>query len=151
MKTKHKILIINGPNLQLLGKREVSIYGSLTLEDIERDLKLLADANDLELTFFQSCLEGEIVQVVGDTLLKKDFEGIIINPGAYSHTSIAIHDAIRAISIPVIEVHLSNIHGREEFRHTSITGQAAKAIICGFGAMSYQLALLGLINILNAK
>ena len=146
---KNKILVINGPNLQLLGKREVGIYGNETLEDIADKMSLHIADKDVELVFFQSCIEGEIVERIGQEVLNKECQGIIINPGAYSHTSIAILDALRALSIPVIEVHLSNIHSREDFRHESITGQAAKGIICGFGSYSYLLALDGMVNMLK--
>ena len=146
---KNKILVINGPNLQLLGKREVGIYGNETLEDIADKMSLYIADKDIELVFFQSCIEGEIVERIGQEVLNKECQGIIINPGAYSHTSIAILDALRALSIPVIEVHLSNIHSREDFRHESITGQAAKGIICGFGSYSYLLALVGMVNMLK--
>ena len=146
---KNKILVINGPNLQLLGKREVGIYGNETLEDIADKMSLHIADKDVELVFFQSCIEGEIVERIGQEVLNKECQGIIINPGAYSHTSIAILDALRALNIPVIEVHLSNIHSREDFRHESITGQAAKGIICGFGSYSYLLALDGMVNMLK--
>lgn len=146
---KNKILIINGPNLQLLGKREVGIYGNETLEDIAEKMSAHVAAKDMELVFFQSCIEGEIVERIGQEVLTKECQGIIINPGAYSHTSIAILDALRAVTIPVIEVHLSNIHAREKFRHESITGQAATGIICGFGSCSYLLALDGMVNMLK--
>ena len=146
---KNKILVINGPNLQLLGKREVGIYGNETLEDIADKMSLHIADKDVGLVFFQSCIEGEIVERIGQEVLNKECQGIIINPGAYSHTSIAILDALRALSIPVIEVHLSNIHSREDFRHESITGQAAKGIICGFGSYSYLLALDGMVNMLK--
>ena len=146
---KNKILIINGPNLQLLGKREVGIYGNETLEDIAEKMSAHVADKDMELVFFQSCIEGEIVERIGQEVLTKECQGIIINPGAYSHTSIAILDALRAVTIPVIEVHLSNIHAREKFRHESITGQAATGIICGFGSCSYLLALDGMVNMLK--
>ena len=148
---KKKILVINGPNLQLLGKREPQIYGSENLEDISEKMAASVEMKNLELEFFQSCIEGEIVERIGRVVLDKDCDGIIINPGAYSHTSIAILDAIKALSIPVVEVHLSNIHAREEFRHTSITGKGAAGVICGFGSYSYILALEGIVNLLNRK
>ena len=146
---KNKILVINGPNLQLLGKREVGIYGDETLKDIAKKMYAHVADRDVSLEFFQSCIEGKIVERIGQEVLAKECQGVIINPGAYSHTSIAILDALRALTIPVIEVHLSNIHAREDFRHKSITGQAAKGIICGFGSCSYLLALDGMINMLK--
>ena len=146
---KNKILVINGPNLQLLGKREPEIYGSETLADIADSLNKIAAEKGFILEFFQSCIEGEIVEVIGNEVLNASCDGIIINPGAYSHTSIAILDAIKALDIPVIEVHLSNIHAREEFREKSITARGARSVICGFGRYSYTLALEGLINSLT--
>ena len=146
---KNKILIINGHNVQLFGKREVGSYGNETLEDIAEKMSAHVADKDMELVFFQSCIEGEIVERIGQEVLTKECQGIIINPGAYSHTSIAILDALRAVTIPVIEVHLSNIHAREKFRHESITGQAATGIICGFGSCSYLLALDGMVNMLK--
>ncbi len=146
---KNKILVINGPNLQLLGKREPEIYGKETLADIAESMRKVAAEKGFSLEFFQSCIEGEIVEVIGNEVLNTSCDGIIINPGAYSHSSIAILDAIKALNIPVIEVHLSNIHAREEFREKSITARGAQSVICGFGSYSYILALEGLINSLT--
>ncbi len=132
-----KIVIINGPNLNLLGKREPSIYGN---HDFESYLTLLrADFPAIELAYVQSNIEGEIINALhtfGFT-----YDGIVLNAGAYTHTSIAIADAIRAISTPVIEVHISNIHARESFRHQSFLASACKGVICGFGLDSYRLAI----------
>lgn len=146
-----KILIINGPNLQLLGKREVNIYGKVTLEDIEVYLKKFIDEKyktEIHLVFYQSNHEGEILDKIAETFENKT-DGIIINPAAYTHTSFAILDAIKAVSIPVVEVHISNIHNREEFRRKSITAAACIGQISGFGIHSYELALQALIKILR--
>lgn len=132
-----KIIIINGPNLNLLGKRETSIYGNQTFEDYFNGLK--NKFNQVELSYFQSNIEGELInkiQEVGFT-----YDGIILNAAAYTHTSIGIGDAIKAIEIPVIEVHISNIFSREEYRHHSFIANNAKGVILGFGLKSYELAL----------
>ena len=140
-----KILIINGPNMQLLGKREPEIYGSATLADLENDLKEYAIKVGVELEFFQSNHEGDIVDKIGAA--DDSYAGIIINPAAYTHTSLAIHDAIKGCGIKTIEVHLSNIHSRESIRHTSLTAPACIGQIAGFGFNSYKLALDALRNI----
>ena len=134
-----KILIIHGPNLDLLGKREPKIYGKISLPQINKDLKNSARKNKVALTIIQSNHEGEIVDIIGDA--KKKFDGLIINPAAYTHTSVAIRDAIAAAGIATIEVHLSNIYAREEFRHTSLIAPVCLGQISGFGAQSYTLAL----------
>ena len=134
-----KILIINGPNLNLLGKREPEIYGHLTLKDIEEKCKEFSKNINCELDFRQSNHEGVIIDWLHDS---KEFDGIIINAGAYTHTSIAIHDAIKSIGKKVIEVHLSNIHAREEFRKKSFISSVAIGQISGFGLKSYLMALL---------
>lgn len=131
-----KLLIINGPNLNMLGKREQSIYGETTLESINDMLMKRADGKAV-LEFFQTNHEGDIVGMIHRT----DADGIIINAGAYTHTSIAIRDALLAVSKPFIEVHLSNVFAREEFRHVSYLSDIAKGVITGFGAMSYVFAL----------
>jgi len=131
-----KILVINGPNLNMLGKREKSIYGEMTLESINEMLVKRADGNAL-VEFFQSNHEGDIIGMIHRT----DADGIILNAGAYTHTSIAIRDALLAVSKPVVEVHLSNVFAREEFRHKSYISDIAKGVISGFGAMSYVFAL----------
>jgi len=131
------ILIINGPNLNLLGKREVEIYGKQSFEDYFKDLQ--SKYKNVNIDYYQSNIEGEIIQKVQDA--NSEYQGIIINPAGYSHTSVAIADAIKAIAIPVIEVHISNIHAREEYRHHSITGAACKAVISGLGLESYDLAV----------
>lgn len=142
-----KILVIHGPNLNLLGKREVDIYGKVSLEDINKKLKALAKTNHCELEIFQSNHEGQIVDKIGAS--PKLFNGILINPAAYTHTSVAIRDALASVSIPAVEVHISNIYSREEFRHTSLTAPVVKGQISGFGINSYILGLKALIDLLN--
>ncbi|MDP3791959.1 MAG: type II 3-dehydroquinate dehydratase [Candidatus Omnitrophota bacterium] len=134
-----KILVIHGPNLNLLGQREVDVYGKVTIEDINKDLKKLAKTKKAALTIVQSNHEGEIVELIGKS--KGKYDAILINPAAYTHTSVAIRDAISAVNIPTVEVHLSNIYAREEFRHTSLISAVAKGQICGFGKTSYILGL----------
>jgi 3-dehydroquinate dehydratase-2 len=135
----HTVFVLNGPNLNMLGKREPGIYGGKTLEAIAEDCRQAGRALGLEVDFRQSNHEGVLI----DWLHEADDKAsaVLINPGAYGHTSIALHDAIRAISTPVIELHLSNIHAREEFRHKTWTAPAVKGVICGFGPDSYLLAL----------
>ncbi len=137
-----KILVINGPNLDLLGKREPEVYGKKTLKEINDEIKNLAKEIGCEVEFSQSSYEGEIVEEIGKANGK--FDGIIINPAAYTHTSIAIRDAISAVNIPTVEVHLSNIYSREDFRSKSLIAPAAKGQISGFGENSYFLALRAL-------
>ena len=151
-----KILIINGPNLNLLGRREPGIYGSDTFEDYFAQLQ--EEQSDIHLEYFQSNVEGAIVDRLHQAGFGKDanlsegechpdggmVDGIVLNAGAYTHTSVAIHDAIKSISIPVIEVHISNVHQREEFRHHSFISPAAAGIIVGFGLNGYRLAIEGL-------
>lgn len=147
---KLKILIIHGPNLYLLGKREPKIYGKTTLEDINQMLKRLSAAQKVSITIKQSNHEGEIVDLIGRKS-KSKFDGLLINPAAYTHTSVAIRDAILASGIPCVEVHISNIYQREEFRHKSLISPVAKGSILGFGAKSYTLGLLALIDLINSK
>ena len=137
-----KIQIINGPNLNLLGRREPGIYGARSFEDYLKVLRQLFP--DVQLDYYQSNHEGALI----DKLHEVGFEanGIVLNAGAYTHTSVALHDAIRAIEAPVIEVHISNVHQREEFRHKSLISAACKGVICGFGLDSYRLAIEGLIG-----
>ena len=135
-----KIQIINGPNLNLLGKRETSIYGDQSFDDFFESLKHRFP--ETQLHYYQSNVEGELVNKLHDVGFS--FDGIVINAGAYTHTSIAIHDAIGAIRTPVVEVHISNIHAREEFRHHSYVSAAAVGVICGLGAAGYRLALIAL-------
>lgn len=133
------VFVLNGPNLNMLGKREPGIYGGKTLADIEADCKTVGSELGITVDFRQTNHEGVLVDWLHEA--NDRAEAVCINPGAYGHTSIALHDAIRAISKPVIELHLSNIHAREEFRHKTWTAPAVKGIICGFGAHSYILAL----------
>ena len=132
-----KLQIINGPNLNLLGKREKNIYGDQSFEDYFKKLKI--KFNNLELHYFQSNIEGELIEKIQEVGF--NFDGIIINAAAYTHTSVGIGDAIRSVSSPVIEVHISNVHAREEFRHQSLMAKNCKGIIAGFGLDSYRLAL----------
>ena len=132
-----RIQIINGPNINLLGKREPSIYGSVTFEDYLAELRKAY--KDIEINYFQSNIEGEMSDCIQQAGFEAD--GIILNAGAYTHTSIALQDAIRAVTAPVIEVHISNVHSREDFRHVSMIACACKGVICGFGLNSYRLAL----------
>lgn len=134
-----KILVINGPNLNLLGTREPEIYGSTTLEDINAILKNRADNLKVEIEFFQSNVEGEIVTKIQNA--RQNFDYILLNAAAFTHYSVAIRDAISAIDVPVIEIHLSNIHKREEFRHHSVISAVVVGQICGFGVDSYIAAL----------
>lgn len=134
-----KLLLLNGPNLNRLGKREPDIYGSETLEDIERHLQQLAAAHSVELSCFQSNTEGALIDRIHEAE-DEHCDGIIFNPGAFTHYSIALRDAIASISVPVIEVHISNIHTREEFRHTSVIAPVAVGQLCGFGTDGYELA-----------
>ncbi|MBI5123989.1 MAG: type II 3-dehydroquinate dehydratase [Candidatus Omnitrophica bacterium] len=144
-----KILVIHGPNLNLLGQREVDVYGKVTIEYINKDLKKTAKAKNAVLTILQSNHEGEIVELIGKS--KGKYDAILINPAAYTHTSVAIRDAISAVSVPTVEVHLSNIYAREEFRHTSLISPVAKGQICGFGKMSYILGLEAAIGFAGKK
>jgi len=141
------ILVLNGPNLNMLGKREPEVYGSQTLESISKHLKQVADGLTVEITFFQSNHEGALVDQIQFAL--DLHQGILINPGAYTHTSVAIRDAIAAVAIPTVEVHLSNIHQREAFRHHSYIAPVAVGQISGFGADSYRLGLEGLVSYLR--
>ena len=138
-----KILLINGPNLQLLGVREPGIYGVETLPGIVADLRKEAGLLGFELEDFQSNSEGALVDKIGGAL-SSGIDGIIINPAAYTHTSIALRDALAAVALPAVEVHLSNIFGREDFRHRSYTAEKCIGVISGFGALSYKLALRAL-------
>jgi len=140
-------MVIQGPNLNMLGVREQNIYGAMKLEQIHANMKVFAEQNGVEIEFFQSNLEGEIVDKIQECL--GEIDGIIINPAAYTHTSIAIRDAISAVSIPTVEVHISNIHSREEFRQKSITAAVCAGSISGFGPFSYHLGLIAMIQILN--
>ena len=137
-----RIQIINGPNLNLLGKREPHVYGGQTFEAFFQTL--IQSFPQVELHYFQSNVEGDLVNIIQEVGF--EFDGIILNAGAYTHTSIAIHDAIAAITTPVVEVHISSIYAREEFRHTSIITSKCARLIAGFGLQSYALALVYLLN-----
>ena len=145
---KRKILLINGPNLQLLGIREPGIYGVKTLPEIVDDLREYALELGCELEDFQSNCEGALVDKIGGSLAA-GVDGIIFNPAAYTHTSVALRDALAGVALPAIEVHLSNIHGREDFRHKSYTAAKCVGVISGFGAFTYRLALQALVNHLD--
>jgi 3-dehydroquinate dehydratase-2 len=134
-----KILIINGPNLNMLGTRQPEIYGDETLADVEERLEALAESVGLDVEFFQSNHEGEIVTRIQQA--REGYEGVIINAGGYTHTSVAIHDALKMVGVPVIEVHISNIYAREQFRHHSLISPVASGIIAGLGTKGYELAL----------
>ncbi len=144
-----RVLVLNGPNLNMLGIREPSIYGRDTLDDIEQACRARARDLGLDLDFRQSNLEGELVSWVQDA--RKSAAGIVINPAAYGHTSIALLDALLIAELPVIEVHLSNIFRREAYRHHTYVSQAASGVICGLGAQGYLLALDALATILKSK
>ena len=143
------VFILNGPNLNLLGSREPEIYGRSTLEDIEKAAAAAAARAGRQIDFRQSNHEGVLVDWIQEARTKA--EGLIINPGAYTHTSIALHDALKALSIPKIELHLSNIHAREAFRRHSYVSPAVDAVICGLGAAGYLTALDALIRLIDKK
>jgi 3-dehydroquinate dehydratase-2 len=137
-----KIQIINGPNLNLLGKREPGVYGNVSFEDYLNTLR--NQYPDIQIDYYQSNIEGYMIDKIHEVGF--DYDGIILNAGAYTHTSIALQDAIRAIKTPVIEVHISNVHQREEFRHKSMISCVCIGVICGFGMNSYKLAIEALLN-----
>ncbi|MDQ7043778.1 MAG: type II 3-dehydroquinate dehydratase [Sulfurimonas sp.] len=142
-----KIVVIQGPNLNMLGVRETNIYGPMKLEQIHAQMKDVASQNGVEIEFFQSNLEGELVDKVQECY--GEAQGIIINAAAYTHTSIAIRDAISAVSIPTIEVHISNIHRREEFRKENMLAPVCSSSVIGFGPFGYHLAMMGMLQIMN--
>jgi len=142
-----KVVVIQGPNLNMLGHREQGIYGPMKLEDIHKQMEGFAQQNGIKIEFFQSNLEGEIIDRLQECM--GEANGIIINPAGYTHTSIAIRDAIAAIQIPTIEVHISNIHAREEFRQKSVIAPVCAGQISGFGPFSYHLAMVGIVQIMN--
>ena len=145
-----KIIVINGPNIQLLGIRKTEVYGTRTLKEIEQNLSLTAASLKVDINFFQSNHEGDIADRIA-TALAENIDGIIINPAAYTHTSIAIHDALEAAQIPAIEVHISNIHRREEFRKHSMTVAACLGQISGLGIDGYEWALRALVKHINTN
>ena len=143
-----KILVINGPNLNLLGEREVEIYGKTSLENIEKETRKFAKINDIDVEFKQSNEESEIINWI-QSCMKNNYKGLLINAGAYTHTSIAIFDALKAIKIPIVEIHLSNIHKREEFRKKSLISDVVSGGIFGLGDHGYILAIISMQNLLK--
>jgi|TARA_B100001057_G_C22683563_1_gene884746 3-dehydroquinate dehydratase II len=143
---KNKIVVINGPNLNLLGEREKEKYGDISLKNIEKDCQNFAKDNDLEVSFLQSNIEGEIVNFIQDARNKHD--GLIINAAGYTHTSVAIRDSLSVLKMPIIELHITNIYSREEFRHKSLISNLATGIICGFGTKGYIMAINALKEII---
>ena len=144
-----KILFLNGPNLNLLGTREPEVYGRLTLADIEAEVRKRAAELNVAVDFRQSNQEGELVTWIQET--KGKFDVIVINAAAYTHTSVALRDAISAVGVPTIEIHLSNIHAREEFRHKSLIAPVCRGQICGFGAKSYVMGLEAAVDVNEFK
>ena len=142
-----KIIILNGPNLNLLGEREQNQYGNFTLENVEKMCTEYSKKNKLDLTMFQSNIEGELVDKI--QVSRNNQNGLIINAGGYTHTSVAIHDALKIIKIPIIELHISNIYNREEFRHKSLISKVANGIICGFGTEGYKMAISSMEKLLK--
>lgn len=142
-----KILVVNGPNLNLLGTREPEVYGTLTLEKINEELLKYAKELGVDIEFFQSNVEGEIVNAI--QVARQNCAGIVINPAAYTHTSVAIRDAISAVALPAVEIHISNVYAREEFRKHSLIAPVCVGQISGFGLDSYKLAMLALVKFLN--
>ena len=143
----NKIIILNGPNLNLWGEREKNQYGSFTLKDIEKNCNDFAKTNDIKLSLFQSNIEGELVNKIQNS--RENQDGLIINAGGYTHTSVAILDALKILKIPIIELHISNIYNREEFRHKSLISKVAKGVICGFGAEGYIMSLKAMNKLLK--
>jgi len=146
---KKKILIINGPNLNLLGKREAIHYGKTTFEGLKKECENYAKKIGIKIEFKQTNIEGEIISLIQGS--DDSYDGLIINAAGYTHTSVAILDALKIIKIPSVELHISNIHSREEFRHKSLISNAVKGIICGFGTKGYLMAIDGLINLIEKK
>ena len=144
---KQKIIIINGPNLNLLGEREKEKYGKTTLKQIEKNCRSFGKKNNIQIAFKQTNNEGKIIDYIQDS--RKKFNGLIINAAGYTHTSVAIRDALMILNIPIVELHITNIYNREKFRHKSLISKAARSIICGFGAKGYILALEGLEEIIK--
>lgn len=145
----NRIYILNGPNLNLLGEREPDIYGVSSLKDIENNLVAFANRNEAEVIFKQTNHEGELIELIHEA--GKNSDGVIINPAGYTHTSIALYDALLALNIPIIEVHISNIYKREKFRHSSYVSMAANSVISGLGADGYTVALESMLKNLNSN
>ena len=143
----NKIIILNGPNLNLLGEREKEKYGNITLKDIENNCKEFAKKNNIDISLFQSNVEGELVGEIQKA--REEHDGLIINAGGYTHTSVAIHDALKILKIPIIELHITNIYNREEFRHKSLISKIATSVLCGFGTDGYIMALQAMKNYLK--
>ena len=143
----NKIIILNGPNLNLLGEREKEKYGNISLKDIENNCREFATKNNIDLSMFQSNIEGEMVEEIQKA--RKEQNGLILNAGGYTHTSVAIHDALKILKIPIIELHITNIYNREEFRHKSLISKIATSILCGFGTDGYIMALQAMENYLK--
>ena len=139
-----KFLVINGVNLNLTGKREKGVYGAESLEELNERIAAFAKSNGDEVDFYQSNIEGELVNKLHDAYLGASYDGILLNAGAFTHYSYALRDAIAAIDIPVAEVHISNVHAREEFRRKSVLSEVCKGVVCGFGYASYIAALVAL-------
>ena len=142
-----KIIILNGPNLNLLGEREKSHYGSFTLKDVENICNEFAKNNDIKLSFFQSNIEGELIEKIQNS--RNDQDGLIVNAGGYTHTSVAIHDALKILKIPIIELHISNIYKREEFRQKSLISDVVTGGIFGLGSEGYILAIISMQKLLQ--
>ena len=142
-----KIIILNGPNLNLLGEREKEKYGNVTLKDIENECNEFAKKNNIDLTLFQSNVEGKLVEEIQNARTSQN--GLIINAGGYTHTSVAILDALKILKIPIIELHITNIYNREEFRHKSLISKVASSVLCGFGSDGYVMALEAMKNYLK--
>ena len=139
-----KFLVINGVNLNLTGLREQSVYGTKTLAEINEKIARFVEKDGDSVDFYQSNIEGELVNKIHEAFLEKTYDGILLNAGAYTHYSYALRDAIAAVDIPVVEVHMSNVHAREDFRKVSVLSEVCKGVVCGFGASSYTAALVGL-------